>query len=130
VRVVAGVGAAVAVEVEPGEDTGVGRRDEGVRVVDRPGAVLAALEVVVAEQVDGLRCVVELVDQQHVRPVALDDLGDLAGLRVVRRRQVGDELARGVPVERGVERREPDGVAAVGLGGRHGEQSGGECQHG
>jgi hypothetical protein len=102
-----------------------------VRVVDRPGAVLATLKVVVAEQVGRLRGVVELVDQQHVRPVALDDLGDLAGLRVVRCRQVGDELAGGAPVERGVEGREPNGVVGVGHGGRgDGEQSGDESQHG
>lgn len=43
-----------------------------------------ALEVVVLGEVDGSGCVVELVDQQDVRPHALHDLGNLTSLRIVR----------------------------------------------
>ena len=114
-RVVATTDGAVVVEVEAAGDPGVGRRDEGVAVVDRLGTVVRHLEVVVPEQVDGdvARHVVELVDEQHVRAGALDDLGDRRGLGVVRRRQVRDQLARHGPVERGVEGLEPDRLAVA-----------------
>jgi hypothetical protein len=48
--------------------------------VDRRRPILRDLEEVGAEQADRVRREIELVDQQHVRPVALDHLGDVAGL--------------------------------------------------
>ncbi len=76
---------------------GVRRRDEDVRIVDRLGAVLAFAEVVDekrlardagAELVVGV--MIELVDQDHVGPNALDDLGHVACLGVVGRREVAN----------------------------------------
>ncbi|GAA1221403.1 hypothetical protein GCM10009675_50320 [Prauserella alba] len=107
--VVRPAGLAVPVEIEPGGNTGVDRGGVGVRVLDRRGAALADLEVVVAERV-GRRAaldVVELVQKQHVGPVALDDLGDLPRLLVVSGGQVAQQLALGGAVQRRVERREP-----------------------
>ena len=120
-------------EVHARRDAGVGRRDERVGVVDRRGAVLRHLEEVVAEEVDGGRRVVELVDEQHVRPVALDDLGDVPGLPakdVVHFgvRKVLDELAGVAAVQRGVERRKADvGSRWIGLRGRRERQ---QCYRG
>jgi hypothetical protein len=104
---------AVVVEVEPGRDAGVRLRREAVRVVDRRGAVLRDREVVVLEEAerDAARVVVELVDQDDVRPDALDRLGGVPRLRVRRRGEVGDQ-----PVGRGaVERRVEGGEADVRL---------------
>ena len=67
---------------------GVAGRDEAVRVVDGFAPRCAVSQAVGAEEVDGLRVVVELVDQQHVRPHPLDHFGHLGGLRIVRRGQV------------------------------------------
>ena len=110
---------AVVVEVEAGRDAGVGRRDVVVGVVDRCGAVLADREVVVAEQLGRLAVlgVVELVDQDDVRVGALDRLRGAGRLRVARRGQVRDQLARGAAVERGVEGGEADLRRLAGLGG-------------
>jgi hypothetical protein len=79
--------------------------------------VLADLEVVVAEELRGLAGldVVELVDEQHVRVGALDDLGDGLRLDVVVGAEVADEVALGVAVEGGVEGREPDTLVRVAL---------------
>ena len=57
---------AIVVEVEAAGNTSVGRRHEGVRVLDRLGAVLADLEVVVPEQVSRqlVRDVVELLSSR------------------------------------------------------------------
>ncbi len=107
---------AVVVEVVAARDPGVGRRDVRVGVVDRTRVRVADLEEVVAEQVHGLRVVVELVDQQHVGARALDGLGhvvrlpDRAGVGV-RVGQVGGQAPGGGAVERGVERREAHRVA-------------------
>jgi hypothetical protein len=67
-----------------------------VRVDDRVRAALRDREIVVLEEPERCRGEVELVDEQDVRPSALDDLGDRLGLSVVRRREVADELTREV----------------------------------
>jgi hypothetical protein len=86
--------------------------------------VLGDRQVVALEQGRGLlvRHEVELVDEQDVRARALDDLGDVADLRVGAGLHIGDELALGVAVDRGVERGEAHGgqVAAGERGRRDG----------
>jgi hypothetical protein len=82
------------------------------------GRVLAALpdrEVVLPEEPRGraLRVVVEPVDDQDVRALAPDDLRDVPGLRVLAGREVLDQLALGVAVERGVEARHADRVGGI-----------------
>ena len=61
--------------------------------------------------------VVELVDEEQVGVRALHDLGDRAGLGVVRGRQVLDKVPLVEPVERGVERGHPDRLLLGGPGG-------------
>ena len=139
VGVVAAADGAVVVEVVAAWDARVGRRHVRIPVADRLRTVVADLEVVLAEQVDGLavRHVVELVEEQDVGAGALDDLGDGGRLGVVRRGQVLDQLAGAGPVERGVEGLEPHRrvvcvavtavvVVAAGVGGRRHEERGGE----
>jgi hypothetical protein len=65
-------------------------------------------QVVALEEPGGqaLGVEVELVDEQHVGPDALDDLGDGGGLGVVGGGEVGDQLAQGGSVQGGVEGRE------------------------
>jgi hypothetical protein len=92
--------------------------------MDRSGAVLRHLEEVVAEEVDGGRRVVELVDQQDVGPVALNHFGDVPSLPAIDVvhfgvRKVIDELAGVAAVQRGVERGKADvGSWRIGLRGR------------
>ena len=76
---------AVVVQVEAGGDAGVGRGNEPVAVGDGPGPVVADRQVVLLEQPGGqaLGVEVELVDEQHIRPDPLDDLGHRLGLDVV-----------------------------------------------
>jgi hypothetical protein len=71
-------------------------------------AVLAHSQVILLKltRCDTVHVVVELVDQQHVRPDALHDLGNLPGLSVVAARQVADQLPLRGPIERGVVRGE------------------------
>ena len=100
---------AVVVEVEPRRHAGVRRRDEDVRVVDRLGTVLRQQQVVGAEQVDCRTAfdVVELIEQHDVGACELEDRGDVGGLLIVRSREVLDQFAIGGPVQRGVERGDP-----------------------
>ena len=127
---------AVVVEVEAGRYAGVRRRYEQVVVADRLGAVVRHLEVVGPEQVRGDRVEVELVDQQDLRPDPLDDLRDGRRLGVAGSREVGAELTGEIAVERGVEGREPHGVAVVlrlrrpGKGYEQGDGCGDECRSG
>ena len=125
---------AVRVEVLTGGDARVARGDVAVGVLDGVRAALPDLEVVVPEEVRGLRRVVELVDEEHVGVDALDRLGDVAGLLVGAVSEVLLELALRRTVEGGVEGREAHPV--VGLlpragtilceGGRRGGQREGE----
>jgi hypothetical protein len=102
----------VVVEVEARGDARVGRRRVAEGVEDRTRPALADGQVVLLEeaqrQAPGIE--VELVDQQNIRADALDDLRHRLRLRILRRREVGDELALAVPVERGVEGREADAL--------------------
>jgi hypothetical protein len=91
--------------------------------VDRLRPVLRDLEEVGAEEIGRSGVEVELVNQEHVRPLPLDHLGyvaDLAPKDVVdiRVRRVGDQQSCGTAVERSVERGEAD-LAARGSGGRN-----------
>jgi hypothetical protein len=110
----------VVVEVEAGRDPGVGRGHESERVLDGCGVAVGDRQVVLLEESGGQRGAtrslgveVELVDEQDVGPGALDDLGHGVGLVVPGGGQVTDQLSRGVAVERGVERGEPDGPGCV-----------------
>ncbi len=96
---------AAVVEVETGRYAGVGGRHEAVWVADRRDSPLRDRQVILLEQRCGYApgVEVELVDQQHVGPGALDDLGHRLCLGVGRRRQVGNEISRIEAVERGVE---------------------------
>ena len=107
VSVIAAADLAVVVEVEAAGHAGVDRCGVRIRIVDRAGAVLADLQVVLPEQIDCLIAVdvVELVQQNDVGVRPLDDLGDGLGLRVVGRRQVVDKLALGSAIEAEVVRR-------------------------
>ena len=104
---------------KPGQDAGVRGEPHPVGIHDRIGPVLSNRQIVVLEQADGDIAIVEveLVDQQHVGPGALDDLGHGLGLDVGGGREVADQLTIGGPVERGVEGSEADrpfGVAGHG----------------
>jgi hypothetical protein len=104
---------AAVVEIEARCDARVGRGDEPVREGDRVSTVLREREVVVLEERERRRLVVELVDKQDVRPSALDDLCHGLGLRIARRGEVGEQLAGEVPLERRVEGREADCLDAA-----------------
>lgn len=130
-----GDGPAVVVQVHPRGDPGVARRGVAVGVGDGLRSILPRRQVVLLEQPGGaaLAVVVELVDQQHIRPLALDDLGDRPGLLVIGRGEVLSELPLGRPVQRGVERGEPDtGLRAPGRlrRCRRGEGGGGRGEQG
>jgi hypothetical protein len=114
----------VVVEVEATGDAGVGLRDEVVGVIDAGSPVVGSGQVVVAEQLSRQPTLdeVELVDEEDVGVHALDGLGDVGGLGVVRCREVAHQLAFGVAVERGVERRETDVLVDVGAGGGRGRR--------
>jgi hypothetical protein len=112
----------VIVEVEARGDTRVGRRRVAVGVEDRARPVLADGQVVLLEEAqrEASGIEVELVDQQDLRAYPLDDLRHRLRLRVRGRREVGDELALAVSVERGVKGRETDLLASrSGRGDEH-----------
>jgi hypothetical protein len=77
---------------------------------------VADRQVVALEQPRGqaVGVEVELVDQQHVGPDPLDDLGDRLGLDIVGGGQVGDQLTLGRPVQGGIEGREAGRLPTVG----------------
>ena len=79
--------------------------DRQVVALEQPRCLLVGIEV-------------ELVDQQHVGPGALDDLGDVAQLRIGARLQVGEELTGRVAVDRRVERGEAQRLGVVVSGRR------------
>jgi hypothetical protein len=81
--------------------------DREVVALEQPRRLLVGIEV-------------ELVDQQHVGARALDDLRDVAQLRIGAGLQVGDELPRDVAIDGRVEGREaqrPVVLAVVALAG-------------
>ena len=107
---------AVVVQVQAAGNTCVdlGRVPEGVD--DRLGAVLADGQVIVLEEggASGFGVEIKLVDQQDVRPGALDDLGDVPGLDILGSGKVAEQFAGLVAIERGIKSREPDDSAFKG----------------
>jgi hypothetical protein len=97
---------AVVVEVETGRNAAVRGGDVEVGVVDRLGPVVPHREVVGADRFDSRPAcdVVELVEQHNVGAGALDDLGNVGGLRIIRCRQILEQLALGRATQRSVER--------------------------
>ncbi|GJE03865.1 hypothetical protein GMJLKIPL_5822 [Methylobacterium isbiliense] len=103
-------GHAVVVEVEAGRDARVRRGDEHVGIVDRRLTVLTDGEVVAAEEVGRQGravgtpvVVVEFIDKDDIRRVALDDLCDRPRLAVAGRAEIIDQCACRAAVERGIE---------------------------
>ena len=95
---------AVAVQVMAGGQAGIGGSQEDIGIIDGRGAVLADAQIILPEERDGLarRVIVELIEEKDVRRGALDDLGDLAGLRVAAP-EVCNQCAFGRTIEIGVE---------------------------
>ncbi|MQM40419.1 hypothetical protein KBTX_04473 [wastewater metagenome] len=98
------VAAPVAVQVQAGGDAGVHRCREDVGQDQRRLRDVGAGEVVPAEARQGRAAggVVELVDQQHVRPQVAQDAGDGPCLGIAGGQARGEGAVR-APAEGGVE---------------------------
>ena len=104
-RIFAALHAAVVVQVEAGRLPGVRFGEKGMRELDGRGTVLWPAQVVsleIAQRRAG-GVVVELLQQQDVRPHALDDLRHRACLDVVGGREVAAQRTLARAIETAIE---------------------------